>query len=89
MIELATFYGSEAVVEECKKLNYELKLPADISTISFREIAIMYFFSIFREDYDDVVDDLLHKMMELDAKKRIKVEEALEHDFFKDIRHMH
>jgi len=35
------------------------------------------------------VDDLLHKMMELDAKKRITVEEALEHEFFKEIRHMH
>lgn len=36
-----------------------------------------------------MVDDLLHKMMELDAKKRITVEEALEHDFFKEIRHTH
>jgi len=43
LIELATFYGSQAVVLECQKLNYELKLPADISTISFKEIAIMYF----------------------------------------------
>jgi hypothetical protein len=30
LIELATFFGSEEVIAECKKLNYELKLPADI-----------------------------------------------------------
>lgn len=44
LIELATFYGSEAVIEECRKLNYDLKLPGDIPRVTFREIAVMYIF---------------------------------------------
>lgn len=35
------------------------------------------------------MDDLLQKMMCLDAKARITVEAALNHPFFKDIRKDH
>jgi hypothetical protein len=42
LIELATFFGSEEVIAECKKLNYDLKLPADISKVEFDTIQIMY-----------------------------------------------
>jgi serine/threonine protein kinase len=31
------------------------------------------------------MDDLLHKLLCLDAKKRISVEAALEHPFFQDV----
>lgn len=40
LLELATFYGDE-VVKECEKLNYHLKLPADIEHFSFRDIQQM------------------------------------------------
>ena len=36
LLELATFYGPETVQEECRKLNYELKLPADIERYTFK-----------------------------------------------------
>lgn len=42
-------------------------MPADIDRINFRDIKVM-------EDYDDELDDILHKLMQLDAKKRITVE---------------
>ena len=41
LIELATFYGPDQVVKECRKLNYQLKLPADIEQYSFREVQQM------------------------------------------------
>lgn len=44
---------------------------------------------IFREEYDDELDDILRKLMCLDAKKRISVEEALEHKFFNAVRAEH
>ena len=36
LLELATFYGPETVQEECRKLNYDLKLPADIERYTFK-----------------------------------------------------
>ncbi len=44
---------------------------------------------IFREDYDDLMEDLLFKLLNLDAEKRISVDEAINHPFFDSVRKEH
>lgn len=43
LIQLSTFYGDQ-VIEQCKNLGYELKLPKDIDQLSFRDVSYMYTF---------------------------------------------
>lgn len=78
IIQLATFYGDK-IYEQCKLLGYELKLPKDIEKQSFREVANI-------EGFDDVVEDLLERMLDLNAETRITVEDALKHEFFDSVR---
>jgi cell division control protein 7 len=40
IVELANFFGND-VIDQCKNLGYELKLPKDIERHSFKEIASM------------------------------------------------
>lgn len=42
IVELANFFGCQEVIDQCKNLGYELKLPKDIESFKFREIANMY-----------------------------------------------
>ena len=44
IIELATFFGDE-VIEQCRNLGYELKLPKDVEKINFKDIKNMYILS--------------------------------------------
>lgn len=81
IIQLATFYGDK-IYEQCKLLGYELKLPKDIEKQSFREVANI-------EGFDDVVEDLLERMLDLNAETRITVEDALKHEFFDSVRAEH
>jgi len=41
IVELANFFGND-VIDQCKNLGYELKLPKDIEKHSFKDIASMY-----------------------------------------------
>jgi len=41
IVELANFFGPQEVVDQCKNLGYELKLPKDIEEFKFRNIAGM------------------------------------------------
>lgn len=40
IIELANFFGDQ-VIEQCKNLGYELKLPKDIEKVPFNTVAQM------------------------------------------------
>lgn len=42
IVELANFFGCQEVIDQCKNLGYELKLPKDIEEFKFRNIACMY-----------------------------------------------
>jgi serine/threonine protein kinase len=44
---------------------------------------------LFREDYNDLMEDLLFKLLNLDAEKRISVDEAINHPFFDSVRKEH
>lgn len=81
IVQLANFFGNN-VIEQCKNLGYELKLPKDIEKHDFKDIANI-------EGYDDVLDNLLYRLLELNPDKRITVEEAMAHTFFDSIRHEH
>lgn len=82
IVELANFFGCQDVIDQCKNLGYELKLPKDIESFRFRDIANI-------EGYDDVLDDLLYKLLALNPEKRISVEEAMRHPFFDSVRAEH
>ncbi len=41
LIELATFFGRESVMTQCKKLGYHLHLPIDIPFIKIADVAAM------------------------------------------------
>lgn len=41
IVELANFFGCQEVIEQCKNLGYELKLPKDIEEFKFKNIACM------------------------------------------------
>lgn len=43
----------------------------------------------FREGFNNIAMDLLTKLLDLNYKTRISVENALNHEFFDDIRMMH
>ena len=77
------------MIDQCKNLGYELKLPKDIEEFKFRNIACMYFFQLFSEGYDDVLDDLLYKLLALNPDVRITVEDAMKHPFFDSVRTEH
>lgn len=42
IIELANFFGSEAVIAQCRRHGFNLTLPKDIVMLNFRTIACMY-----------------------------------------------
>ena len=42
---------------------------------------------VFRDHFDENAYDLLKRLLALDATKRITVEDALKHPFFKSIMH--
>ena len=89
IVELANFFGNE-VIEQCKNLGYELKLPKDIEKHTFADIANMYLFNLInREGYNDELDNLLYRLLALNPDKRITVEEAMAHPFFDSIRDQH
>ena len=44
---------------------------------------------VFSEGYDDVLDDLLYKLLALNPDKRITVEDAMAHPFFDSVRVEH
>ncbi len=81
IVELANFYGDK-VIEQCKNLGYELKLPQGITQVSFREIAQL-------KGYNDDLDNLLYRLLELNPNKRITVEDAMKHPFFDTVRAEH
>lgn len=41
IVELANFFGCQQVIDQCKNLGYELKLPKDIEEFTFKNIACM------------------------------------------------
>lgn len=82
LIELATFFGQEPVVAQCRKLGYHLSLPEDILRIRIGDVALL-------EGYGPELEDLMLRMLELDIDKRIRVEDALKHDFFDSVRGQH
>lgn len=41
---------------------------------------------LFSEGYDDVLDDLLYRLLALNPDKRITVEDAMKHPFFDSVR---
>ena len=47
------------------------------------------FFQLFSEGYDDVLDDLLYKLLALNPDVRITVEDAMKHPFFDSVRTEH
>ncbi|KAL4479207.1 hypothetical protein ABPG72_011419 [Tetrahymena utriculariae] len=81
ILELANIFGSDAVIELCRKYEYEVSLPNELpkGPINFKEI-------IKKEEFDDVANDLLTKLIALDQADRISVEDALNHPFFDSIR---
>jgi cell division control protein 7 len=50
IVELANFFGCQDVIDQCKNLGYELKLPKDIESFKFRDIANMYLFDHAERD---------------------------------------
>lgn len=44
---------------------------------------------VYREGYDDVLDDLLYRLLALNPEKRINVEDAMKHPFFDSVRTEH
>ena len=50
IVELANFFGCQQVIDQCKNLGYELKLPKDIEEFKFKDIASMYIY--FKIDKD-------------------------------------
>ena len=56
MIELATFFGREAVIRQCQKLGYHLQLPHDIPYIPVSSVALL-------EGYGPEIEDLLFKLL--------------------------
>lgn len=81
IIQLATFYGDK-IYEQCRNLGYELKLPKDIEKISFKDVANI-------DNFDAEVEDLLERLLDLNADTRITVDEALKHPFFDSVRNEH
>ena len=66
MIQLAIFFGDK-LYRQCKRLGYELKLPKDIEHLTFRQIANI-------ENFNEEVEDLLKRLLDLNAETRITVE---------------
>jgi len=56
-----------------------MQIPKDIEQINFKDIIAL-------DGYDDILEDLLFKMLDLDVNKRIKVDDAINHAFFDTVR---
>jgi hypothetical protein len=41
IIELANFFGTDAVIAQCRRIGYNVQLPKDIPSTNFRNIANM------------------------------------------------
>jgi cell division control protein 7 len=79
LLQLGSLFGKQKVTEEVlTAFNYELKLPEVLKEVNLRDICIM-------QDFDDTTFDLMVKLLTIDPQKRITVEAALEHPFFKDV----
>ncbi|KRX11215.1 Protein kinase-like domain [Pseudocohnilembus persalinus] len=78
IMELANIYGTKAVTEQCDHYGYKVNFPNNMNEdpIQFKDIVKI-------EGFDDDAEDLLNKLLALDKDKRISVESAMEHDFFK------
>ncbi len=78
IMQLAVLFG-DRVVEQCSEFGYDLVLPAELDKkveFSFKAVAKL-------EGFDEVAESLLKRLLELNPKRRIKVEDALAHPFFK------
>ncbi len=81
IMELAVLFGRR-VVDTVRAFGYELTLPKELDKpvdFSFRSISQV-------DGFDDVAEDLLKRMLSLNPKDRIRVEDALQHPFFDEVR---
>lgn len=86
IMELVQLYGPEAVVEQCEKFDFKLKLPENCKQGDIREMLG----KDFREDPAiNQAYDLVNRMLQLDPEARISVEDAIMHPFFDPFREEH
>jgi cell division control protein 7 len=82
ILPLILIFGPEKIVETARAYNVYLFIP---DTIKQYQLENGFRTMIVKEGVDDIAYDLLTRMLELDASKRITAEDAKKHDFFKDL----
>lgn len=64
-------------------------MPEEIDKVNFKDIVKMYYLFNYRCGYNEIVEDLLLKLLDLNYKTRISVEDAIQHSFFDEVRADH
>ncbi|CAD8164714.1 unnamed protein product [Paramecium octaurelia] len=80
ILELASLFGSEQVKQICEQFEYDLKLPSVVATKPVQWKSIIHI-----DGFDSDAEDLLSRLLCLNPKQRIKVEDGLKHPFFKPL----
>ncbi|CAK84461.1 unnamed protein product (macronuclear) [Paramecium tetraurelia] len=80
ILELASLFGSEQVKQICEQFEYDLKLPSVVATKPVQWKSIIHI-----DGFDSDAEDLLSRLLSLNPKQRIKVEDGLKHPFFKPL----
>ncbi|CAD8199665.1 unnamed protein product [Paramecium pentaurelia] len=80
ILELASLFGSEQVKQICDQFEYDLKLPTVVATKPVQWKSIINI-----NGFDNDAEDLLTRLLCLNPKQRIKVEDGLKHPFFKPL----
>ena len=80
LIPLTCLFGSENIKEIAFKYGYGCLIPEEMQKTKIAWTDIIHYKS------DVQAQDLLNRMLELDAAKRISPQEALNHPFFDSIR---
>ncbi|CAD8184868.1 unnamed protein product [Paramecium octaurelia] len=80
ILELASLFGSEQVKQICEQFEYDLKLPSVVATKPVQWKSIIHI-----DGFDNDAEDLLSRLLCLNPKQRIKVEDGLTHPFFKPL----
>ncbi|CAD8108892.1 unnamed protein product [Paramecium sonneborni] len=80
ILELASLFGSEQVKQICEQFEYDLKLPSVVATKPVQWKSIINI-----DGFDSDAEDLLSRLLCLNPKQRIKVEDGLKHPFFKPL----
>jgi len=57
--------------------------------IQVQKYRLHVFLWLFSEGYDDVLDDLLYKLLAINPDVRITVEDAMKHPFFDSVKAEH